>query len=202
MSDRPIAHTIYKHFKGNLYQVICVATDSENGQEMVVYQALYGDYKFYVRPLEMFMSKVDKEKYPDVKQEYRFEKVEINTDVSAKSSAASVTSNVAEAEIDSNSISTKTNVTSELETVDNTTQSKPKLDSDLLAFFDASTYEERLEILARMRYKITDDMIDSMSIVTSIDVPAGDVAKRYEDFKEALMTRKHFECSRFRRGGL
>ncbi len=73
MSFIPKVNQIYKHFKGNLYQIVAIAEHSETGEQMVVYQALYGEGKIYVRPLAMFMDKVDKVKYPDVQQEYRFE---------------------------------------------------------------------------------------------------------------------------------
>lgn len=69
-----IENRIYRHFKGN--NVLCVAMHTETQEKMVVYQALYGDYKYFVRPYEMFVSKVDHDKYPDVKQEYRFELIE------------------------------------------------------------------------------------------------------------------------------
>ncbi|MBR3891757.1 MAG: DUF1653 domain-containing protein [Bacilli bacterium] len=64
---------IYKHFKGDLYLVEGIVLHSESKEKMVLYRALYGNGLRYVRPLEMFMSKVDKEKYPNVEQEYRFQ---------------------------------------------------------------------------------------------------------------------------------
>lgn len=66
----------YRHFKGGLYQVVLIARHSETQERMVVYQALYGDYGFYVRPYQMFASPVERDKYPDVTQEYRFMLVE------------------------------------------------------------------------------------------------------------------------------
>lgn len=72
-------HRIYRHFKGDHYLVEDVACDSETGQPVVIYRKLYGDGGLWVRPLEMFLSQVDRAKYPDCKREYRFELVEVES---------------------------------------------------------------------------------------------------------------------------
>ena len=69
----------YRHFKGNEYEVIGVARHSETLEEMVVYRALYGDGGLWIRPLAMFLSPVDREKYPDAQQNERFALQEIQS---------------------------------------------------------------------------------------------------------------------------
>ena len=80
MGNRIMPGDIVRHFKGNKYEILCFALDSETQAELVVYRALYGERGTWVRPKDMFLSKVDREKYPDVAQEYRFEKVTEGTD--------------------------------------------------------------------------------------------------------------------------
>lgn len=67
--------TVVKHFKGNQYIVLGVAKHTELNTDLVIYRSLDGERKLYARPLDMFMSDVDKDKYPDVQQKERFEYV-------------------------------------------------------------------------------------------------------------------------------
>lgn len=74
-----ITNRIYRHFKGDLYLVEDIVYHSETKEKMVLYRALYGAGTRYVRPYEMFISKVDKVKYPNAKQTYRFELQDIKS---------------------------------------------------------------------------------------------------------------------------
>ena len=65
-----------RHFKGMEYTFLCKAMHTETGEVLAVYQAEYGNKTIYARPYDMFVSEVDREKYPNVKQRYRFEVID------------------------------------------------------------------------------------------------------------------------------
>ena len=73
--DIPKVQEIYRHFKGNMYRILNIAEHTETGEKLVIYQSVDDESKIYARPLDMFMSTVDREKYPDAEQSMRFELV-------------------------------------------------------------------------------------------------------------------------------
>ena len=180
MSFIPRPQEIYKHFKGNLYQITAVAQHTETDELLVVYQALYGDFKTYARPLEMFLSEVDREKYPNVEQKYRFELQGDNTERQMERK-----STVQETE----PFTQKTPVL---------TEGERTLDPLVLEFLDANSYEQRLNILAGLHHRITDDMITTMAVACDIEVPEGETETRFESLKSCLMTLEKYECNRLR----
>jgi len=79
MENKLKINGIYKHFKGDYYLVVDIATHSETDEKYVIYRSLYEDMDLYIRPIDMFLSEVDHNKYPNVTQKYRFELQDIKS---------------------------------------------------------------------------------------------------------------------------
>lgn len=189
MREDPKPFEIYKHFKGNKYQVLMLATDSETKERVVVYQALYGDYAVYVRPLAMFLSETDHTKYPDAAQKYRFEKVEKKEDAGVTEIEESASTSV---------VSDKVLTELAKEEMDEENKAYAALDSSVLAFLESHSYEDRLNILASMHDRITDDMINTMAVAIDVEIEPGDLEQRYMELKNCLLMKEKFERVRLR----
>lgn len=192
----PVTGELYRHFKNKLYQIVTTATHSETGERMVVYQALYGDYSVYVRPLALFMSEVDHEKYPDVAQKYRFERVAKPASAAEPQLAvqASGVMQGAAAELAvQNVIQMKTSAEAE-----NIEMQPGSAEDMLMNFLDAGTYAEKLNILRGMKKHITDKTAYDMAVSLDIVLNEGSLEDKIGDLENCLKTHARFECSRLR----
>lgn len=170
---RPATGEIYRHFKGKLYQIVAIATHSETREELVIYQALYGAYKVYARPLAMFVSEVDHEKYPAAEQKYRFEKVKLQEEApEQQKTEAAVT-----------------------EAAPDAVESEEQANPFLVRFLDADTYEEKYKILNEMENDITDRLINDFSVVLDVVIPEGDLTGRYIQLKQCVATMCRYETT-------
>ena len=176
----------YRHFKNRLYQIVAVAEHSETGEQMVVYQALYGDYRVYVRPYEMCVSEVDHEKYPDVSQRYRFELVEFTRKEDGQENRQETArEDPAEEEVQKEQPVPRTDEMNQVDPV-------------LLEFLDADTLEEKMHILAYNRNRMTEGLLNSIAISLDLVVEKKGIQAQYDEIMNCLGTMERFECNRMR----
>ena len=214
MTFIPKPHEIYKHFKGNLYQIVTIAQHSETGEQLVIYQAMYGDFKTYARPLAMFTSEVDKVKYPEIQQRFRFELQGADADRQTRETDSANGAQTTMAQ----DVATQTTPTATAQDASSwaaqpasvathpvpsavhieAAEEEHALDPLVLEFLDADSYEQKLNILAGLHHRITDEMITTMAIACDIEVNDGETEERYEELKNCLLTMEKFECNRLR----
>lgn len=197
---KPLPQELYRHFKGGKYQVITIAKDADTGEEMVVYQALYGDYTTYCRPLAEFVSEVDTKKYPNADQKMRFERF--------------IPENAGEA--DTGHVSKEKEAASDKAVQDKKREQDEPNKGDFMSrtieeeaeefgmnplvvqFLDADSSTDRLEVLNRIRPIVTNDMIDVMAMAIDTEIPGDDPDVRCAELRECLITKQRFEVTRLR----
>ncbi len=192
MRHNPQPQELYRHFKGNLYQILCLAKDSESGEMMVVYQAMYGEFQIYVRPLSSFMEEIDRKKYPNAEGHYRFELWDARQE---QQPAAQTPDTLKETE-ESRTIREP----EKEETTDGNdcTQEELNIDPLVLQFLDAGSYERRLEILSMLHCRIDHNMINTMAVAVDVEINDGELEDRYEELKNCLLIFEKFEGNRLR----
>ena len=180
MRENPRPGEFYRHFKNKLYQIIAVATHSESKEQLVIYQALYGEFGVYARPLDMFLSEVDREKYPDIEQKYRFEKLENIPEESKQ-----ITDRNSEINIEIN------NKTKQEE-------SKDEQKNFFIDFLDADDYYTKKKILLANKENITDKQLDVIFDIYGLKRNGIDRTIDIADFIAYLDMQIHFEGKRLR----
>ena len=180
---RPVPGMFYRHFKGNIYQIRELAKDSETAEDMVIYQGMYPPFQVWVRPLSMFLDRVDHEKYPMVKQKYRFEKVIPGQTDPGMDIAKTSVETPEKAEVLPESV---------------TLPEEERPNPDLMEFLDADTFEQKKRILVGMRNRITDRLIDDLAAALDVTVEDGDLDERYRNLLFCVDTMERFEVNRLR----
>lgn len=238
MRNIPRAGEFYKHFKGNLYQIVAVAKDADTMVERVIYQALYDTFQIYDRPITDFMSKVDKEKYPDAAQEYRFELVELEKEEGERSIIpvkTTITQIYDDADIPVISMEDYPSIENQRKEIEterrmhlenhvkgalenHVGEADPNdihyvdeegtgfhtrplteeevvagIDPKLIAFLDADSYTEKLEIFNHMREGITEKILNDITAVLDISPIDGSLEEQYMSVKRDLETMVKFE---------
>ncbi len=166
---------IYRHFKGNLYEIVIIARDSETLEEKVVYKEIEGDAA-YVRSLPMFVSLVDKEKYPNVTQEFRFELVQ-EADKLQKELHTASTSVKIEA------------VEPEVQIADH---------NMIMEYLEQETVDNKIDYLIRAKDRITEPFISVVAQSLDFVENEGELLDRYDAILQYLRTVARYESRRLR----
>ncbi|HJB92121.1 MAG TPA: DUF1653 domain-containing protein [Candidatus Eisenbergiella merdigallinarum] len=201
---------IYRHFKGNLYRIVTLAQHAETGEQLVVYQGLYGDYPVYARPLSLFLGEVDREKYSEAQDRYRFTLIpEAGTLAGAPAAGTPVPpSEEAGASAGPDAQLKPAGEPSERE------EAKPgtapegagpaadeeafELDPGLLAFLEADSYEKKLEVFDQLAGRADQKMLNTMAVSLDLELSEGSLEEQYEALKNCLLTLERYECNRLR----
>ena len=204
------AGEFYKHFKGQLYQVRALAENSEDNTPMVVYQAMYAPFKIWVRPLSTFLEKLDKEKYPDAAQEYRFERIILddrqNTEAaepdivqSEKPPAVTNTIHPEEAITVSDEEITDALLSGQVERKLSGKISDNQLAAKgLMIFLDAENYHDKRHIFSSLEPYLNDTMLNNIAVTLDLVLDEGSKEQHFETILNCLETHEHYECNRLR----
>lgn len=189
---KPMPGEIYRHFKNKMYQIVTVAAHSETGEWYVVYQALYGDFRTYIRPYDMFISPVDHHKYPDVEQEYRFALLEEPV----------VPAIIAQGK-KTESVRTQDGMVEKMTEA----EENPNLEAGeelqgvnphFLAFLDADSYSKKYDIVTDMEEELDDHLINQMAASIDEIIEDGRLGDRIMQLEACLRTKARYELNRAR----
>lgn len=191
MERIPKPGEFYRHFKNKLYQILTVATHSETGEKLVVYQALYGEFGVYARPFAQFVSEVDHEKYPEVTQKYRFERVELTAahaleDTQEQSEVSETWKEPCEAD---------EKAAADMEMLE---AQEPELSPLILPFIETDDYDCRMELLTAMTGKVGQKELDILYVALDLPQRGGEIDEQIQGIRRYLEMQRHFDGNRLR----
>ena len=209
MNQIPQAGEIYQHFKGKLYRIVALATHTETGEQLVIYKALYGEFQVFARPLSMFLEKVDAKKYPDAAGKDRFMRIPMAEAAAVSRPVAAPSENPVElrpvampsespVEPQPAAMSSENPVEPRPAAASSESPVEPQPDPGLLAFLDADSYEEKLEVFASLEGKADLHMLNAIAASLDLELSEGSLEEQYDTLKSCLMTLERYECNRLR----
>ena len=196
MNQIPQAGEIYQHFKGKLYRIVALATHTETGEQLVIYQALYGEFQVFARPLSMFLEKVDAKKYPDAAGKDRFMRIPMAEAAAVSRPVAAPSENPVEPR--PAAMPSESTIESRAVAASSENSVEPQPDPGLLAFLDADSYEEKLEVFASLEGKVDLHMLNAIAASLDLELSEGSLEEQYDTLKSCLMTLERYECNRLR----
>lgn len=209
--SKPMPGELYRHFKNKMYQIVAVATHSETREPYVVYQALYDDFRTYIRPYDMFISEVDHVKYPEVQQKYRFELV--GTHAVTERELANQKIDITEREIYNTVTEEEINKCIEeagnpssgngyIEEAGNSPEEN-SVEEELLGvnpkflkFLDADSFEAKCDIFDSMIDELDDHLINQMAASIDEIIEDGPLGRRIENLRRSIKTKAKYELHR------
>ena len=196
----PKSFEIYRHFKGNLYQILNIAVHSETKETLVIYQALYGDFGIYARPLDMFLSEIDKVKYPDSKEKYRFTKInpisdQVTSDYPKPVSSILSSSTSVQNDTGNNSEQIISSGTAKTENEENILQRAQEL---FIEFLDEDDFIKKRNILKAISGIATESMINNMAASLDLVVTGESRDRDIRMIDDYIRARIHFDGVRLR----
>lgn len=190
--NNPQPGELYRHFKGNLYQIITTATHSETEEALVIYQALYGSYGVFARPLGQFMSPVERGKYPDVAAAWRFTRVE------QEERSAGLPGHPVGIQPSSGTEASQPAKGLPAGAAPAARRTERPAEEVFLLFLDEEQYKVKLELLSELRPKLNRTMLEGMAASMDVVLPGKSIDEDLDLIEDHIRTRARFEGSRMR----
>lgn len=206
--EKPASGEFYQHFKGKLYQIKMLAFDCETEKEKVVYQAMYAPYSCWVRDLDEFMSPVDKVKYPEILQEYRFEKIDIQN-VQKNTAPVAVENTKKSNDIKNVPEKLLKEISDEvllkaLKTGQPENYLADKITAEeianrgLMQLLDAESFHEKRQIFIGLKQYMDKHMLNNIAVALDIVLEEGDEESQYESIMRCMEAFERYEGGRLR----
>lgn len=219
--EEPKEYEIYRHFKGSFYQIVAIAVHTETKEKMVIYRALKNSAHVFARELSMFMSEVDRDKYPDVTVKYRFTKIEnneVNITLNKEIDESVSAGDTQKEEVESNEENNAVNITlndaaqeNEMDKKDSPVDIIQEDDMDTRKYkedgtlvidplverlLDEKEFAKKIEVLQLLRNKCTEEMLTQIAISLDIKLTSDTIEGKYAEILKVLRMHEKYESGR------